>query len=198
MSRLIESIRVFNGVPGNLELHNARMQRACKEVLRMKDSWDLERALSKSSVPANGLFKCRVVYDETDISISFLPYEPRPVNSLKIVHDNSISYDHKFLDRTQLERHFGNRGPYDDILIVKNGHVTDTSNANVVFIRNGEWFTPAICLLKGTMRQSLISSGRVRECEIRIEDIPAFQSFTLINAMILDEAPVSSTDRIYN
>lgn len=198
MSRLIESIRVFNGVPRNLTFHQARVRKACDEVLGMKDPWDLAGLLSESAIPTKGLFKCRVVYDQLNIHLSFMPYEPRPVTSLKIVHDDSISYDHKFEDRARLENHFKNRGACDDILIVRDGLVTDSSNANIVFIRDGNWFTPASCLLKGTMRQYLISTGRATEREITEEDISQYDSFKLINAMIIDEAPVLLIDRIFN
>jgi 4-amino-4-deoxychorismate lyase len=197
MSRLIESIRVFNGVPNNLAYHQERMKKGCSEVLLMKDPWDLARKISECDVPSKGLFKCRVIYDDLNISISFLPYAPRPVNSLKIIHDDSVSYEHKFVDRARLENHFQNKGSCDDILIVSKGQVTDTSNANVVFIRDGKWFTPTTCLLKGTMRQFLITTGRLTECEIGAEDIPQYDSFKLINAMIIDEASVLSTDRIF-
>ncbi len=197
MSLLIETIRVYNGAMSNLAFHEARMRQACGEVLGMKVPWDLGMQLTKTPIPPKGLFKCRVVYDEDSVSFSFLPYEPRPVSSLKIIHDNSIGYEHKFADRSRLDAHFQNRGSCDDILVIKDGKVTDSSNANIVFIQGAKWFTPKNCLLNGTMRQSLILTGRLHECEIGVGDVSKFESFKLINAMIQDQSPVVPTNQIF-
>jgi 4-amino-4-deoxychorismate lyase len=44
----------------------------------------------------------------------------------------------------------------DDIIIVRNGFVTDASYANLIFRKGDEWFTPATFLLAGTMRAFLL------------------------------------------
>ncbi len=198
MSRLIESLRVYDGQFSNLDFHAARMYQACKEVLCMKEPWGLANLLSQQLIPASGLYKCRIVYDDADCAISFSPYMARPVTSLKLVYDDTITYDHKFADRVRLENHFQGRGACDDILIIKKGQVTDSSISNVIFLRDKQWFTPVSCLLKGTMRESLISIGRLRECEIGVGDLPQFESCKLINAMLLDHAPMIPIKQIFH
>ena len=74
--------------------------------------------------------------------------------------------------------------------------VTDSSNANIVFRKDKQWFTPWSALLKGTMRSNLLERDVIREEEIRIEDIPSFESFKLINAMFEFDAPEMDVSNI--
>ncbi|MFW5535892.1 MAG: aminotransferase class IV [Prevotella sp.] len=46
------------------------------------------------------------------------------------------------------------------------------------------WVTPAHPLLKGTMRQSLIDKGLLKEKDIMAEDFPKYLEVRLINAMM--------------
>ena len=72
----------------------------------------------------------------------------------------------------------------DDILIVKNGWVTDSSYANLIFKLGDKWITPASYLLNGTMRQQLIERGEI-QCEpISLVDIGKFANVKLINSMV--------------
>lgn len=196
MSRLIESIRICDGKVSNLPQHTSRMQRACREYLNMKEAWDLESLLSKQKFPATGLYKCRVLYDEKNVSVEFGPYQQRTVRSLKIVHDNSISYEYKFVDRLRIDNLFAMREDCDDILIIRDGLVTDASNANVMFQYANNWVTPESCLLKGTMRQSLLDAGKITARKITLESIGDFRSCKLINAMILDQSQEIPIDGI--
>ncbi|HET6559925.1 MAG TPA: aminotransferase class IV, partial [Prolixibacteraceae bacterium] len=82
-------------------------------------------------------------------------------------------------------------GECDDIIIIKNGYVTDSFTANLLFFDGGRWFTPTTPLLKGTKRQWLLEKGFIVEKEIREENIPAYSKVGLVNAMIeMEEMPV--------
>ena len=50
----------------------------------------------------------------------------------------------------------------DDIIIVKNGLVTDSFYANLAFLKNGIWFTPETPLLLGVQRQFLLSQKTIQ------------------------------------
>ena len=77
------------------------------------------------------------------------------------------------------------RAGCDDILIVRDGRITDTSFSNVVFEdAGGGLYTPDTCLLKGTRRESLLDAGIIRECPITVDDIRRFRKVLLVNAMI--------------
>ena len=76
------------------------------------------------------------------------------------------------------------KGDADEIIIVKNGRLTDTSYSNIALFDGNRWVTPAHPLLKGTMRQSLIDKGLLEEKDIMAEDFPKYLEVRLINAMM--------------
>ncbi len=185
MSLLVETIRSENGKLLNISNHNERMIRSLFELYGLKTEADLEKIITVPSFASQGLFKCRVVYDDKSSEVEFVPYKIRKVNSLKVVFDNNIHYPYKYTDRSDIDKLTELKGDCDDILIIKNGMVTDSSYANVVFrdIR-GNWVTPAAYLLPGTMRSSLLRQGLISEVNISYKDIEKYSEVRLINAMI--------------
>ncbi len=173
----------------NLQYHTMRMQRAWKDIFHVENPFNLVEVLRKQPAPATGLFKCRIIYDTKLTEMAFERYGVRKVHSLKMIHDNEVSYEHKFNDRGILESHFKKRDHCDDVLIIKKGLVTDTSYANIIFKRKEEWFTPATCLLPGTMRQQMIDNGKIQIMVMKANQISLFEKFKLINSMLLDEGP---------
>ncbi len=188
MSPLIETIRLCDGEFNNLPYHAARMKRAWETLFHITPPFDLHELISSYPIPSQGLFKYRITYDREVRDIEIIHYKIKPVNSLKLVYDDTISYEHKFKDRSTLESLFAQRGSCDDVLIIRKGLVTDASYANVVFKKNGAWFTPTTCLLQGAMRQTLIDHKAISECEITLDEISRFDSFKLINSMLMWEA----------
>jgi 4-amino-4-deoxychorismate lyase len=189
MSLLIESIKLLNGEFHNVSGHERRMKRSLLSLFGSTRSIDLKSFLSEGDFPREGLYKCRVLYDATILEKSFAPYEPRSVNRVKSVRDDMISYDFKFADRTHINRLFNLRGDCDDVLIIRQGKVTDCSYANIAFRKGREWFTSDSPLLQGTMRQKLIAENKIAVREIREGDIRSFDSFKLINAMLEFDCP---------
>lgn len=76
------------------------------------------------------------------------------------------------------------RGNCDDVLIIKNGYITDSSFCNIIFFDGYKWFTSKTPLLKGTCRDRLIAEGVVSEVEIKTEHLADYSMFMLINAML--------------
>jgi 4-amino-4-deoxychorismate lyase len=196
MSLFIESIKLQNGEFRNLFYHEQRMNRSLKVFCGLTKSVELEKWLQDISRPAKGLYKCRIVYDEVSKAVEFIPYEPKPIQSLRIIEHNDISYEFKYLDRKIINQLYALRKDCDDILIVKNGLVTDSSYANIVFKKGKRWYTPRSALLKGTMRSKLVQLNMIREKEIGVEDIMMFEKFKLINAMVEFEAPEIAVSNI--
>ena len=155
MSRLIESIYLKDGVFRNMKYHQLRMEFSSKELFGVPNKWTLENKLQSSEHPESGLYKVRVVYDKDVKQIEFVPYKIKPVRSLKLVNSDAISYAHKFEDRQALNGLYQQRNNCDDIIMIKNGFVTDASYANLIFRKGNEWFTPTTFLLAGTMRSFL-------------------------------------------
>lgn len=135
-------------------------------------------------VSLSGRQKWRITYGRTIGEVSLTPYTPRTVNTLQLVTDDNIRYDYKRTDRTDLLRLFEQRGTADDILIVRNGLLTDTSFSNIAFLRQGQWYTPRLPLLRGVRRQSLLEAGRLHLADIRPADLPLYEKATLLNGML--------------
>jgi 4-amino-4-deoxychorismate lyase len=183
MSPFIETIKVFDGEVKNLSFHQARFERTRSKMLGFKSHPALEE---KIVIPANareGLFKCRILYDHSEIGVEFLPYLRPEIRSLKLISDDQIIYSYKSADRSALTALYNLRGSCDDILIVKNGKITDSYFANVVLWDGFQWFTPEEPLLEGCMRASLLEKGLIKTASIRIESLPRFTSLKLINAL---------------
>jgi 4-amino-4-deoxychorismate lyase len=189
MSLLIESIRLENGRFHRLQYHQARINHAFAELYPSETPIDLSGSLVKSQYPKSGLFKCRVLYNSGIQSLEFIPYVPKDPKTLIFLHSNEIEYHHKFEDRSKINTLFEERQFCDDILIVKNGYVTDSSCSNIIFFDGYQWVTSNTPLLKGTMRQMLLDAAEIKPRPIAVQDIPSFKSFRLINAMLGFDGP---------
>lgn len=129
--------------------------------------------------------KGRVVYDKDGVKdVSFAAYHPLNIHSLKLVACDNLDYSYKSADRSQLQKLKEQRGDCDEIIIVKNGLLTDTSYSNIALFDGENWYTPKHPLLQGTMRESLIDQGKLRECDLKPEDLNRFLKVSLINAMM--------------
>ena len=112
-----------------------------------------------------------------------LPYTPRIVRQLQVVEVAAFDYALKAVDRSALDALFALRQSADDVLIVVDGQITDTTIANVALFDGQRWVTPKP-LLPGTHRASLIEQGIIHECSIGIEMLPRFSLLRLFNAML--------------
>ncbi len=185
MSLLVETIRTEEGKLLNISFHNERMIRSLYDVFGLKTKIYLEKLITVPETAKKEIFKCRVEYDHEIHKVEFLPYKIKVIRSLKLVEDNTIEYAYKFTDRKRIEELTATRGEGDDILIIKNGMVTDTSYANVVFRDfNGNWVTPSTYLLPGTRRASLLHHDLITETIITYTDLNKYTEVKLINAMI--------------
>ena len=183
MSLLFETIRLENGIPRHLAWHEQRMNRARGEIWHENDPVILGPLIIVPAEFSSGLVRCNIMYGPGVQSITFKHYEKRIIRSLKIVTSGFIDYHLKFTDRTLLETLFACRAECDEIIIVNNGLITDTSMSNIIFSDGKSWYTPAQPLLKGTCRERLVAEGRLAEREIRAEDVATFTGCKLINAM---------------
>jgi len=185
MRQLLETIRIENRRIINVDYHNRRMNGARADLFGINDTIDIQKIIKISMGMNLGVYKCRIIYDGKIREVQVLPHQPRLIRSLKIVEDNEIDYSYKYADRSRLEHLLSLKGDCDDILILKNGCLTDTSFSNIVFQTGaGAWVTPSTFLLDGTMRRSLIESGLIEEAEIRPEDLSGFSYARLINCMM--------------
>lgn len=182
MCPFIETIRVDEGVLLDIDYHNRRMNDT--RLVFWPDAKPLDLTSFLLPPAAAGVMKCRVVYSDVIEEVSYAPYSMRPVRSLRIVCSDTIDYAYKSTDREALNQLYQQRGAKDDVLIIKNGYLTDTSIANVALFDGTDWFTPEYPLLRGTQRARLLQRGIIREKEIALEELFSFSQMTIFNAMI--------------
>ncbi len=121
-----------------------------------------------------------MIYDSDSFEVTYHTYRLNIAKSFKIVYADTLDYHLKYADRKELENL---KNGYDEILIVKNSLITDTTIANVAFLKNGRWFTPKKPLLKGTTRMRLIDEGFLHVQDISIDDIDRYEGFGVMNAL---------------
>lgn len=189
MKRFIETIKIVDGQIQAVDWH---IRRVIHTSVSYGASINIDRAFS--ALPeccSQGVFKCRIVYDTEIRDVSFSPYSKRSVKSLKIVDGDNLDYSFKYEDRSQLDSLRELRDGCDDIIIVQNGFLTDTSYTNIVLENSDGLFVPDTYLLNGTMRQRLLADNIVTECPVRTCDLKYYDRIILINAMIGLEDNVS-------
>jgi 4-amino-4-deoxychorismate lyase len=96
---------------------------------------------------------------------------------------SGFDYSYKYVDRRALDELFAQRGEQDDILILRDGLITDTSVGNVAFCKNDRWFTPSMPLLAGTTWKRLVRSGILIPRPIHQNDLLRYDAFKIFNAM---------------
>jgi 4-amino-4-deoxychorismate lyase len=183
MSLLFETICIKNGMPQHLSWHEQRMNLARSEIWQVDEPVVLGAVLIVPGEFASGVVRCNIHYGPDIQKIIFKKHRQRLIRSLKLVNCTRIDYHLKYTDRSMLESILGQRETCDEVIIVINGLITDTSVSNLIFLDGKDWVTPASPLLKGTCRNRLLSENRLIVRDIRVKDMDQFTGCKLINAM---------------
>lgn len=184
--RWIETIRVEGGSVFNLPYHQMRVDRTLASACPCGASGAVDLASFAGTVacPEDGLFKLRIVWDGDGISEwSISPYARKEYRSLAVVCGDGVRYSCKSEDRSCIDELFAQRNGCDDVLIVRDGLITDTSIFNVALYDGQRWLTPSIPLLEGTQRASLLDRGILVSAELKAEDLCRFSHIALFNSM---------------
>lgn len=183
MYQLLESIKIKDNIIYNIEYHNKRLNNSRQILYNSKNLIDLNNLININNKYI-GLIKCRVICDENIREITYEPYKMRRISSLKIIYDNEIDYTHKILDKEKFKKLLEKKENCDEIIIIKNNLITDTSFSNVILFDGNKYYTPANPLLKGTKREKLINEGLIFEDDINIKYLKNFKFIQFINAMV--------------
>jgi 4-amino-4-deoxychorismate lyase len=194
----LETICLLDGQLLHLDYHEARLNRTRLTLYGSSAHWSLQELLANYALPSQGLFKCRLIYHRELVKFEWEPYQRRPIASLKKVYNDHISYSHKYLNRSALNDLFAQKALHDDVLIIKNGRLTDTSYCNIAVYNGTEWHTPTSPLLLGTQRAYLIDTEKIKATELEEKNLPNYSRIRLFNAMIhWDDAIELSMDAIF-
>ena len=198
MSRFIESIKIEDQKAFLLDLHQKRVNQTFA-YFGKEGSIDLAKIFKNLEHDEDGLYKLRIVYDlDKKFTTQLIPYAIPEIENFQLVENNSYDYSFKFEDRKEFER-MKTKAKTEEIIVVKNNHITDTSYTNILFLKGKEWFTPTTYLLNGVMRQHLLHEKKIKETEITLQNIKEFSHFQLINAMNdFDEMFIYPIERIVN
>lgn len=182
MSQFIESIKVEDQKIFLLELHQSRVNKTF-EHFGKEDSLNLETIFKNLQHDEDGLYKLRITYDlDKKFRTQMIPYAISEIDNFLLVENNSYDYSFKFEDRKELEK-MKSLSKADEIIIVKNNHITCTSFSNILFQKGKDWFTPTTYLLNGVQRQHLLKSKKIKEVEITPQNLSEYSHFQLINSM---------------
>ncbi|WES96240.1 aminotransferase class IV [Chryseobacterium arthrosphaerae] len=198
MSQFIESIKVEDQEVFLLELHQKRVNQTFSHFGK-EDSIDLAKIYKNLQHDEDGLFKLRISYDlDKRIRTQMIPYAIPEIQDFKLMENNSFDYSFKFEDRKELDK-MKMKSKAEEIIIVKNNHITDTSFSNLLFLKGKDWYTPNTYLLNGVQRQHLLKQKKIKETEITLQNIKQFSHFQLINALNdFDDMFIYPIDRIIN
>lgn len=182
MSQFIESIKIEDQEIFLLELHQKRVNDTFAHFGK-EGSIDLEKIFKGLEHDEDGLYKLKIVYDlNKNYRTQLIPYAISEIDDFQLVVNNSFDYSFKFEDRKEFER-MKIKAKSEEIIIVKNNHITDTSFSNLLFRKGKDWFTPSTFLLDGVQRQNLLKKKKIKEAEITLQNIREFSDFQIINAM---------------
>ena len=175
-NKFFETIKCDDYEVYNLEYHKKRMSKTVgKNFL-----------LEEYIYPNSGeLLKCKVTYTNDDIiDITYDKYVPKNIKKFKLIYDNNISYKFKSFNREKINNHLLNKNSADEIIIIKNDLLTDTSIANIAILLDGIWITPAKPLLEGTTKNRYIDNNILIQKDISVEMLLKAKKIALLNAMI--------------
>lgn len=180
---LIETILLQHGRYCRLYWHQMRIRMSLAR-LGTQPRWHLHELLPD---PAQQLDPARVrlQYSPRGIeSLNILPHEPRQWHRLDLAEiPRAYQYGLKYADRSGLQQLLCAQPLADDILLMHQGSLLDTSCANIALQIQGHWLTPARPLLPGTTRAHLIATGLIEPADLRVDDLAAATQIALFNAL---------------
>jgi 4-amino-4-deoxychorismate lyase len=194
MCLLFETIKVINNELQHIDYHNNRVNNTLGLLFQITHPWDLSEIIQVPQLNQNTTYRCRFNYSKEPEGFEFIPYVKRDVRTLFLVDCGEFEYPFKYSDRSALEK-MKNSIPdpeISDILLVKNGLITDTSFSNIALFDGRNWYTPTNPLLKGTKREFYIDHLMLIKRDIKPADLHQFIKARLINAMLdmEDEADI--------
>jgi 4-amino-4-deoxychorismate lyase len=182
MSQLLETIKCVDGKAQNLIWHQKRFNQTRRQLFACQQEIELSALLKQA--PATGVYRCRLLYRQQIEKIEFIPYQTPILQRFKLVDANELDYSFKYADRQALNELLAQKQQADDIIIVKNQFVTDSSIANIACWDGKVWLTPQNPLLQGTTRARLLAEHKIIAAKIDAHEIKQFEKIALLNALL--------------
>lgn len=179
--KILETIYLKDGQLQNIEYHNQRFNETRKAVLGNLEAMNLNNLIEIPNEYKIGECRCRVIYEDNIKEVIFIPYTEKSIKKLKLIDIGNWDYQYKYADRSFMSGLLIDNPEVDEVVMTKNGFITDCTIANLAFYDGKSWFTPSTPLLKGTKRSQLLDKGLITEREIKVADIYQYEGVCLIN-----------------
>ncbi|WGE33074.1 aminotransferase class IV family protein [Actinobacillus genomosp. 1] len=178
---LFETIAIIDGEPQNLAYHQQRFEGAIKQYFNAQPQWQLAKVICVPDKFQQGSVRCRIDYNASEFQQQFSLYSPRKINSFQCVYTEDLDYRFKYSDRKRLDSLKTLQA--DEVIIINNGKVSDCTIGNLLFLKQGQWFSSQDYLLKGTQLSKLLEAGIVQLVQITSQDLPQYEQVMMVNAL---------------
>lgn len=181
MFSFLETICIENGYPKNLFYHQKRVNETFECFFQGMNPLMLESIFEKADLPKQGIYRCRIIYDEEIQSLEFITYQEKNIRTLKIVDTEDFDYGFKWSDRSYFQQILKENPTFDEVIFHKNGFIQDCSIANLALLKEGIWYTPKNPMHWGTTRSRLIDEQLIQEHDIKVSELHLYSHICLIN-----------------
>ncbi|HDL5822063.1 TPA: aminotransferase class IV, partial [Mannheimia haemolytica] len=184
---LFETLSIIDGKVQNLQYHQQRFEQATQEYFGCEPRFSLADILVVPEASQRGKVRCRIDYNATEFELKFFIYSPKKVERFRLVEVENWDYHLKFSDRKRFDLLPILQN--EEVIILNNGYVSDCSIGNLLFLKQGIWYSPQHYLLKGTQLSKLLDEGKVVLAKIAKQDLHQYEKIMLINALNPFEEP---------
>ncbi|OOH90365.1 branched-chain amino acid aminotransferase [Pasteurellaceae bacterium 15-036681] len=178
---LFETIAIKNKQFLNLDYHQKRYEKAIRDYFGEEPKFDLAESLKLPLDIGNNLIRCKVEYNCDEYQVSFFDYTPRLLQRFQCVYTENLDYQFKYSNREPLDKLKSAHS--DEVIIINNGFVSDCTIGNLLFAKQGKWYSSSHYLLRGTQLSKLVDKGKVDLIEIRAKDIFNYEQIMMVNAL---------------
>lgn len=178
---LFETIAIIDGNIQNIEYHQARYHNACRNYLKNEPVLNLAEIINVPVKYQSGLVRCKVEYNSVEYQIQYFPYQAKRIEFFQVMQCENLNYQFKYTDREI----FANLpiSTNSEVILLNDGKVSDCTIGNLLFLKNGKWFSPVDYLLKGTQLSRLLEKKRVELCRITADNLRDFEQVMMVNAL---------------
>jgi 4-amino-4-deoxychorismate lyase len=180
---LFESIRVNDGQVPLLDFHQKRIELSYSAVFKKVSTYNLKECI-EPFLKKDGIQKCRFIYDDKNYRVEIIDYqliEPKRIGWLRI--DPNFNYSFKFFNRSFFNKINEVYSACDEIILIQNNEITDSTYCNIVIYINNEWILPKSYLLNGVERSRIISKYNFTVAPVSIDKFLLAKEYKLINSM---------------
>lgn len=191
--KLIETILVKNGKMKYKAAHFARMKKSAKELGFKFDLQNVKSKVQNVGWDCHPAMILRILLNKEGVlEMQSMPLNKIKTNKISIsktpVNINELLLQHKTTYRpwySEAMERIKKGEIFDEIFFNKKDELTEGARSNIILQIGGKLFTPSFeCgLLKGVLRQKLLSQDKIKEKKLYLEDLKKAEKIYCINSV---------------